>query len=288
MFTSMSATQRGARVAYSLNSTAPVQIWNLQTYTLESEFKTIIDGGGNHLAIMSAGDRVLAGAFARHGVALYSTSDGRRLWQNKSVKRLNDIRVTFNEQHAWCISLDGVAWVLDLEHGEVVERVTGMQWRRHSPFDESAIWSDGKRLHMHGQDGHQVMTSATRFENRFIDGAFGRASLCVSEGLGPLRCFEIGSGNEMHRVPSGDGWHWTIVGYAESGDEFFVVRRNFAEASSALYRFVPTTGEIVRVCDLTSLESIFCVNGDMILGADGDLRRTSDGLVVHDFRWSAR
>lgn len=220
MPSTLAAALNGRLIGRSKRSSGVVQLWDLQTCQLRSEFDTVLENGGSRLAVSPAGDRVLAGAFTRHGVALYDAASGERLWQNRSVKNLQELHFTYSGTHAWCIADVGAARMLDLQSGDVVLRMRAIRWMRPSLLDSRAAWFDGNRLCLGGQDGTRVADLAVRPARPLIDSAFGRESLWVSESGGPLRCIDLVTRELVVQLQSGAGWHWTLIGHRKLDEAF--------------------------------------------------------------------
>lgn len=234
-----------------------------------------------------AGDRVVAAAFTRHGVALYDTWTGQRLWQNRTIKQVQEVHFTHEGTHVWCITQTGAAQMLDASTGDVAFRRRAIRWMRPSLLDTRAAWFDGKRLQLGNQDGSRLDPVAVHPENRLIDCAFGRASWWISEMRGPLRCFDLVTRDQVAQLESGLGWHWTDIGYCEADDIFFVIKRDYDKPAVTLHRLIAQTGQAIDVCGLSSFKHVFCQRGELLLGNQGDLRRVADGELVHEFNWSS-
>lgn len=65
-----------------------VQVWSLERQALESDFDTVLDFGGQRLALCTTLDQlvVIAGAYERHGICGYNARTGERIWQRKDLK----------------------------------------------------------------------------------------------------------------------------------------------------------------------------------------------------------
>lgn len=67
-----------------------VEVWEINPPHLRSSIQTVLDSGGDRLAL--CGDAltplVVTGAWARHGICGYDEKSGRRLWQRKDLKRV--------------------------------------------------------------------------------------------------------------------------------------------------------------------------------------------------------
>lgn len=283
----LAASKNGRWICRSQHSSGPVELWDLQLRQRGSIFPTVLEAGGDRLAVSPTGDRVVAGAFAKHGVAVYDTAMGKRLWQNKTVKKVQEVHFTSSGVYVWCISDVGAAQLLDLATGNAVSRLRAIRWMRPSLLDSQAAWFDGQRLHIGSEDGSRLRPVEVQPENMLIDGVFGRALLWVSEMGGPLRCYELTTREQVAQLPSGPGWHWTDIGYCEADDTFSAIKRDYDKPANTLHRLSETTGQTVEICSLKSFAHVFCQRGELLLGGRGDLRRVADGELVHDFNWSS-
>jgi hypothetical protein len=60
-----------------------LEVWDIESRTRVSRFASVYYLGGRRLAIDATGTRVVAAAWARHGVACYDASTGAVVWRRK-------------------------------------------------------------------------------------------------------------------------------------------------------------------------------------------------------------
>lgn len=284
MLTGLASSWDGRLVAYADSGDGPVQVWDLQTYQLVSEFPTILQAGGSRLAISRDSTRVVAGAFRREGVAGYESSTGRCLWHAREITKIQEVGVDATGTDVWCVRDSGPAQFLDLERGIVAHGVPGVRWMCQSGAERQWLTFDGRRFRLMNGSPRLVEKAP---EKGPLAGAFSSEVVCVSEVAGPLHCIEVKTGHEVQRVQPEAGCHWTEIGYVADLQAFAIVRYPFGHSQGGVFLqlFDPATARVSDIAELPSPKHVFCARGSLVLGSHGDLRRTRDGALVHHFGW---
>src|SRR5580693_1986124 len=78
-----------------------VQIWSWKTSQLLGEFETILDLGGQRLALTPNGRMCIAGSY-RHGLAAYSVTDGHLLWHRKDLRKVQLVNLSASGSEIYC------------------------------------------------------------------------------------------------------------------------------------------------------------------------------------------
>lgn len=100
-------------------------VWDVAAGEKVSEFDTGMDFGGRRLAISADGERVVTGAYHRHGVEAWEAETGRRLWQRKDLKKVQHISVILQAE-IFASLQDAAGVVLNMESGKDVRRIRGV------------------------------------------------------------------------------------------------------------------------------------------------------------------
>jgi hypothetical protein len=283
MLTGLASSWDGKRVARSRLGDAPVQVWDLDSQEMITEFPTVLDAGGSRLAISRDGSRVAAAAYARKGLAMYDAATGACRWRRADIKKIQEVGIGPTGTEVWCIGDAGPARILDAETGTDLRKIPKVQWMCQSPLDHRAVVFDGQKYTL--VDGAAISLGSA-VDSSPLGGAFGDAHVCLSEVAGPLRCFTLEGGNELHVVMPTEGWHWTQIGFVAEAGEFAVIRYPYEHGGQvALQLFIATSGRFLDVGELPSPKYTFCCRGSLLLGSHGDLRHTRDGSLVHHFGW---
>lgn len=282
MLTGLASSYDGRFVAFFDSGDDPVEIWTIDTHQMVAKVQTILDAGGSRLA-MSREGRVVAGAYRRHGAALYEPGSSTCLWQQRSVTKVQQVKFEASGVRVWCVSEQGPAQRLEIEKGSVVQELRGARWICLHHGRDVGVSFDGRKYRLMDEQAAVLMTS---LEAPPLAGAFADTAFCVSEVGGPLRCVELSTRSEVNRVMPRRGCHWTGIGFIESAQALALIRYPFEVSGSlALELFDLNSGQIHEVSQLPSLKYVFCDRGALLLGSHGDLRRTSDGELIYHVGW---
>jgi hypothetical protein len=104
-----------------------VVVWSLVQHRLLSKMKTVLDFGGQRLAVCLNPDPVVvAGAWERHGICGYSL-DGTLLWQRKDLKKVQALVSARRGAAVAACFTDGPMRVLDTTSGETISEVRAVR-----------------------------------------------------------------------------------------------------------------------------------------------------------------
>jgi hypothetical protein len=104
-----------------------VDIWSLGRRRLLSQIRTVLDFGGQRLAVCATPEPVVvAGAWERHGICAYSI-DGTVLWQRKDLKKVRTIACARGGAGVAACFSEGPMRVLDSMSGETISEVRAVR-----------------------------------------------------------------------------------------------------------------------------------------------------------------
>lgn len=120
-----------------------VQVWSIDREMPKSEFDTVLEFGGQRLALCGAGDRmvVVAGAWERHGICGYDAASGKLLWQRKDLKKVQSVSPAYGDSVAACFDTRSMQ-VLDVASGITIATVRGVRrfWQsRHQAIGAAEV-----------------------------------------------------------------------------------------------------------------------------------------------------
>ncbi len=276
----------GNTVAQRVLREGPVEVWDVETRQKVSVFPTVLASGGRRLAISGNGQRVAAASYGPGGVAMYDVARGTSIWQRPDITRVQDL-LLMRRGTCLCAVRDGAAATLiDAMSGRTIRKEARVSWWCEDRRMDRSLLFDGRSYRLLDETTRPL---ADMVDAGPLDGAFGDNVACVSEVAGVLRCFTIADGREIWRIKPPEGTHWTALAYVEGLHCFAVVRYEYETGGQVLLElFDPATGQFREVSPLRHNEHVFCGRGALILGSDGELRRTSDGELEHDFDWFAQ
>ena len=259
-----------------------VAVWDVVARRKISEFDSVLDFGGRRLAITSDGERVIAGAYLRYGVACYNASSGKLLWQRKDRKKVQNISLAADDELVYCGFEGSAGHALDTITGETVERMRGVDDVHASSF-EPLLFKDMKsRSAELLLDGQSRLGKIERATFAFLGCAFAPGLVVTSESGGPLRCFRTGDVVEMWRLHAPHGSHALELGFDEAAGLFEAIMWPFISGGQhSLCRIDPATGDLKATLVLPDSPVYgFCCKGSRLLTWDGSVLNTSSAELM--------
>ncbi|MEX0979156.1 MAG: hypothetical protein WDZ48_09905 [Pirellulales bacterium] len=136
-------------------ATEDITVWSLSEHRQVSHFKSVMDFGGQRLAIQPGDDaRVFAGAYHRHGLCAY-TIQGELIWQRRDLKKVQRIAIgRYTGPHlqlsVQCAS--GPYHLLELATGEAEFDLPGVRYAYAGPTHFLAESTRGIELYRQGAE----------------------------------------------------------------------------------------------------------------------------------------
>ena len=119
-------SKRSSRVA-ATRIEHHVQIWDVKTRAVVSEFETLFSFGGHRLTLDPLGERCIAAAWKagkRGGVACYETNTGKLIWHRQDLRQTQRVRFSPRGEAAWCVPDSGATKLLDAANGKTPDALT--------------------------------------------------------------------------------------------------------------------------------------------------------------------
>lgn len=174
-----------------------VEVWNYQSGQRVSAFDTVLSFGGQRLAISKDGDRVLAAAWARYGLACYDAETGKLIWQRRDLKKVQAITLSKDGASAFCGIDSRPCLSIAISNGIEHRSFRGARHRVESSNSEFAV-VDRARPEVFGPDGRRRF-KIVRTTFAVLAWAICSQSLLLSEAGGPVRCLDLPTGEELWR-----------------------------------------------------------------------------------------
>jgi outer membrane protein assembly factor BamB len=279
------ATSRSGEIFAAAEFESVVSIWNLETETKQTEFQTVLDFGGDRLAIDKEGKRCVTAAYHVHGIACYSAQTGEVLWQRKDLKKAQRICVLPSQSEIACGFENGPLQVLSMHDGKTLQKIRGCRRLWISPFEPIQL-ADRARLELQTLDASTI-AKIDRESFATLSVAFGHGAVAVSEAAGPLRCVETGSGQLLWRYQGPAGSHSLTVGYHSELRRFLAIEWPYEKGGiKSLLLFGIKNGEVEARFPLgSSIIETFCLGGTHLLSSSGWLLDTTTGRLAKQFEF---
>jgi len=207
-----------------------VAIYDLVTKAWSPTMHTTFDFGGERLALSDELDGILAAAYARYGIAFYSSTTGAELWRRKDIKKTYHVTLSRNGTTAYCAIGGSSLVVLDLHTGNTIDKIRDARAVYQSECDDVSF-IEGSRSRLIDMSG-QLITHIKNTSFAYLDVTFAPGKVCHSEAAGPVRCIDIQTGKELWRYQPDSGNHILKLGYDTQNHQFVGIEYNYQEAES--------------------------------------------------------
>ena len=265
-----------------------IQVWDSQGSQRISRFDTILERVSRRLSISPDGRYIVVGAYSDRGVSLYSTNDGRELWNRPDLNQVQKVRfssagnyvvATFNEHQATFLS-------------STSGRSRRYSWlKKYFSRVEDIYESSFNSVFVHGQYDddllvttreHLELVSIPRKTFAVLDHTFSAHQICVTESGGPISCYDIRSGIELWEFNPGDEVHGLCVEYIPSLNAYATVVWPYEDGGeNTLYLLECQTGEKLMQYPVLNGGPAFIQTGAQMVFTDGAVVDTASGKQVN-------
>ena len=83
------ATAQDCSVFLTAEFEKKVYCWNINNYELISEFDTVLDFGGERIAVNGDGTQCVVASYSGRGISMHDISTGSVVWSRKDIKKSN-------------------------------------------------------------------------------------------------------------------------------------------------------------------------------------------------------
>jgi hypothetical protein len=271
----------------------PVQIWNSDTGSQLTEFKTVFDNC-NRLAIDLKGERIVAANWRKGkngGIACYEIASGQPVWHRTDIGQVQDMQFSPREDRVWC-RIDGrPVHCFDAWTGATLATVRGAESAFDSPFTSHTFFFRHKDLVLEAGENRITMPRL----GFFYGGAFSHDAVCVAEMAerrgNPqidgsfIRCFEVANGKERWHYICPDDHYIQLVSYQNDGFLYCVVaagQQGRVERKTVLLRLTLESGSCTEMCELHSAVCPYFggFGNGILVTPTGDVISLKTGAVV--------
>lgn len=244
-----------------------VSIWRIDDGEHQVSFQTILDFGGQRLAISPDGQLSATGAYHIHGIAVYRVLDGSVIWNRRDLKKVQWL--AFDPVHETLLAGfdEKPLHILDNNTGETIETWRGVRRKYISPYDRNIYLLDAVKLKLHTS---RKPTPIERRTFAILDVTFSQQAIYLTESTGPLRAIDLEGSLIWEYVPE-RGSHFLRIGYNEfTGTLFGVLWRYEKGGPSILVEIDSQTGQPMNELVLGNLaEAEFGCRGSRLITSDG-------------------
>jgi hypothetical protein len=264
------AVSRDAQIVAAGFFERTIQVWDLKSGEKTCQFETVLDFGGNRLALDSKGERCVTANWrggSHAGVACYEARTGDLIWHRTDLKKTQHVRYAPDGSTIWCVPDVGPTKQLNSRTGKTLSLISGLTELYGSPYSRTLL-----KVPRKGEYVLQGNTSAKvpRLSFAILDVAFGPESICLSEAGGTVRCCGLEGGVERWRYDPGKGAHVLRLWFRESNQNFYGVEWEYEKGGCRrLIQLDGRAGACKRLCELQSWEEEYCPSLDVLIASNG-------------------
>jgi outer membrane protein assembly factor BamB len=270
-----------------------VSTWDLETKKRMADFDTVLDFGGRRLTVSRDGRYCAAGTYdganlaenryVGGSVAVYDTSTGEMLWQNKKIKRVQRLKFSVHSPgklYAACGEQPLI--VLESATGSVVEKFRDTDGIWESPYDEIEMREKGRGDFLYDSSTGKRIGQLAYGGLGPLDVAFSENYVVASYAGGLVTCSDTKNCIQVWHHYAKEG-RYARISYNQMSHEFIAVDLHWTKGTNeSIVWLDENTGDIKRRLKFTSTpwETEFALRGTVLVTSDGMLLDTSSGKEI--------
>ncbi len=269
----ISTTFNGRRIALA-EFQSQVQIFDISTLSVISEFQTILDFGGTRMAISENGRICICGCWERHGIIAYNADTGEKIWQRKDLKKLQHLYILPLDTNSLFAQFDtGASRILNIETGMDIKKLNGIKLYWESPYDSVNVHEKASRIELVDRRNQKVVAKIQKETFATLALAFSPGSFIISESGGPLSCYHITDGRLLWQIALGLDGHFLTLSFHPLLKRFLGVTWPFMKGGNKKLKLInPLTGVIEKEMDINCpTETEFALTGQVLITSDRTL-----------------
>lgn len=268
------ATSYGGQTIALAEFEKRVQVFDIKSMQVISEFDTILDFGGRRLAISEDGKICICGCWARHGICAYETKTGNLLWQRIDLKRVQQIQILHADNTKFFAQFEvGTSRILDINTGLDIEKISSAKYIFNSRYLEIDIIGKSSKIQIMDRETKKIKAKIERQNFATLDLNIADNCFVTSESGGPLSCYDILSGQLKWRIPISEDGHFLRVAFNEELDHYLGVSWPFMESGNKKLKYInkdsgKIENEVIIGCPT---ETEFALNGSVLVTSDREI-----------------
>lgn len=251
-----------------------VQIFDINSLQVIAEYDTILDFGGQRLAISEDGKICICGCWEKHGICAYEAKTGKLLWQRKDLKKVHLIQILYADSSKFFARFEvGASRVFDINTGLEVDKVSGANYIFNSKYLEIDIIDKSNKIQVIDRKTKKIKANLERQAFATLDLAIADNCFAISESGGPISCYDIQSGELKWRIPINEDGHFLKIDFNYELNSFIGVSWPFMNGGNKKLKYINkdkglTEKEININCPI---ETEFALNGNVLVTSDKEI-----------------
>jgi len=275
-----------------------VHVWDIESGARRAELATIMDAGGDRVAISDDGLLLAAGAYHVHGIAMYDVADGNLKWQRKDLKKAQVLKFSKDDLQLLAFFEVGSSHILDASSGATIAKLRGVSFLEESPFASLRLVGRSGRLEVVDSGTRRRMPEASLIGDMFAKAAFTEEGVVCTAKRPPRKYlvrfpnvpeleletvyWPIGSDRPRwrHRWPT--GVNVLDYGYGPESGIIYAVTWPVDGGDSTLVHLSKETGETDReiVVPKGAWATGFALKSSRLVTSAGDVMESRSGRVT--------
>ena len=257
-----------------------IQIFDIENLSIISEFDSILDFGGNRLAISEDGQVCMIGSWKRNGLCAYNAKTGEIIWQNKELKKVQNIQMLRSDPSKAFIQLEGkVSRILDSKSGEEIETVRAALNYYDCPENQTVVLDSPSGIQVFNKNSTKPKKKIERQSFATLSIAISPSCFSISESAGPLSCYDNSTGELLWRIPVGAETHFLELAHNESLGYFIGVLWPYKHGGTKKLVYLnERTGDKENEIDLgTPTVTKFARHAQQLVTSDREIIKIENG-----------
>ena len=173
----ISTSFNGSRIVLA-EFKSQVQILDISTLSVISEFQTILDFGGRRMAISENGRICICGCWEKHGIIAYNADTGEKIWQRKDLKKLQHLHILPLDTNSVFAQFEiGASRILNIQTGMDIKKLNGVKLYWEGPYDSVNVHEKASRIELLDRRNQKVIAKIQRETFATLALAFSPGSL---------------------------------------------------------------------------------------------------------------
>jgi len=281
------ATSQNSSIFLTAEFEKKVYSWNIDTYEHISEFNTVLDFGGQRLAISGDGTRCIAAAYSRYGISMYDILTGSVIWHRRDINKVQFVTFDPLNETIYVGADEKPLLILNKDNGEdngILNTMTKVY------FDLLST----KRLLLQGQRtviGDEINIISPTFAFLDIQG-IGRGMVLSAVG-NDLMYYNYYENKTIWRITPAKGEHFIKTAYSETNETIFALLYKYNEPRIPpyylLYAISAFDGVVKFIFSLPTeaCEFGFARNATKLICSSGEVfdLSYSEPTIIYNFNW---
>jgi WD40 repeat protein len=251
-----------------------VQIFDINSLQVIAEYDTILDFGGQRLAISEDGKICICGCWERHGICAYEAKTGKLIWQRKDLKKVQHIQILYADNSKFFAQFEvGTSRIFDINTGLEVDKVTGARFCFNSKYLEIDIIDKSNKIQIIDRKTKKIKANIERQSFATLDLDIADNCFAISESGGPLSCYDIQNGELKWRIPINEDGHFLKVIFNKELDKYIGVSWPFMKGGNKKLKYINKDNGLIEK-EMTincPTETEFALDGNVLVTSNREI-----------------